>query len=208
MAKAFCCGLTILLLVSLAACRSYVYLVPAKTSCFIFEANAEMQTIMASVESDQFSGSVFIEAYYSSDPRTSLSRQTVEKSGDGISFSTARAGGYHICFTYASDELVPLKASISISSTMDLDYNSAASSASGASASEQAKALDLLAPLVEQTTQESGYLLNRQQEFDGTVYSTHNRVLIFTLLNVIIVIGAGGWQLFYIRKFLKDKKVV
>ena len=62
--------------------------------------------------------------------------------------------------------------------------------------------------LVKRCSEEASRLSVRQTEFDATVYSTHWRVIVFTLLNAVIVLGVGAWQIVHLRSFFKEKKLV
>ena len=51
-------------------------------------------------------------------------------------------------------------------------------------------------------------LVERQLQFERTVNSTHFRVVAFTLLNLVVMLGVGFWQTTHFKKFFREKKVV
>ena len=55
---------------------------------------------------------------------------------------------------------------------------------------------------------ESVTLRKRQEQFEETVDSTHFYVVVFTVLNVVILLGTTLWQTTHLQKFFKEKKVV
>ncbi len=61
---------------------------------------------------------------------------------------------------------------------------------------------------IKTSTSEVTHLVSRQGEFEVTVQSTYWRVVVFTLVNIAIVLGVGFWQVLHLRAFFKEKKLV
>ena len=66
----------------------------------------------------------------------------------------------------------------------------------------------MLLPLFEQAETEIDYLTMRSERFERTVSSTYSRVFWFTIIEIVLMFGIVGWQIWSLRRFFKDKKVV
>ncbi|XP_066259200.1 transmembrane emp24 domain-containing protein eca [Euwallacea similis] len=61
---------------------------------------------------------------------------------------------------------------------------------------------------VEQITKEQNYQRYREDRFRQTSESTNSRVLWWAVLQTIVLIGMGSWQMRHLRKFFEAKKLV
>ncbi|KAL7749624.1 vesicle coat component [Sorochytrium milnesiophthora] len=55
---------------------------------------------------------------------------------------------------------------------------------------------------------EMEYLRNREVRLRNTNESTNERVVYFSILSMVTLGGVGLWQIFYLRKFFRDKKLI
>lgn len=65
-----------------------------------------------------------------------------------------------------------------------------------------------LYPLVDAFKLEQETAMDRLGEFDGTAESTHRRVIFWTVVNGAVAVGACLWQVWSLKRFFKDKKIV
>lgn len=49
---------------------------------------------------------------------------------------------------------------------------------------------------------------DREHKMRDTNEETNSRVLWFSLFSIIILIGMGMWQVYYLRNFFKSKKLI
>merc|ERR1711951_62412 len=52
------------------------------------------------------------------------------------------------------------------------------------------------------------YMKSREEAMRSTNESTNSRVLYFSIFSMICLVGLGTWQVFYLRKFFKSKKLI
>eukprot|EP00930_Biecheleria_cincta_P072184 TRINITY_DN59620_c0_g1_i1.p1 TRINITY_DN59620_c0_g1~~TRINITY_DN59620_c0_g1_i1.p1 ORF type:complete len:203 (-),score=43.38 TRINITY_DN59620_c0_g1_i1:82-690(-) len=52
------------------------------------------------------------------------------------------------------------------------------------------------------------YIRAREERMRQTNDSTASRVIFFCLFNVMLMIGVGGWQMFYFKRFFRSKKII
>ena len=51
-------------------------------------------------------------------------------------------------------------------------------------------------------------ITNSQEEMRDTNESTNSRVLYFSLFSMCCLLGLATWQVLYLRKFFKSKKLI
>ena len=52
------------------------------------------------------------------------------------------------------------------------------------------------------------YIRGREERMRQTNDSTAIRVIGFCLFNVVLMIGVGGWQMMYFKRFFRSKKII
>ena len=52
------------------------------------------------------------------------------------------------------------------------------------------------------------YMKQREEEMRDTNESTNSRVLYFSIFSMCCLIGLATWQVLYLRKFFKSKKLI
>lgn len=68
--------------------------------------------------------------------------------------------------------------------------------------------LDSLQTHVEVCASEFTYLNSKREDFEGTVQSAYTRVIAFTVINFVVVLGVCAWQVLTLKKFFVAKKIV
>merc|ERR1712123_146062 len=52
------------------------------------------------------------------------------------------------------------------------------------------------------------YMKSREEEMRSTNESTNTRVLYFSIFSTVCLVALGTWQVFYLRRFFKSKKLI
>jgi hypothetical protein len=52
------------------------------------------------------------------------------------------------------------------------------------------------------------YMKQREEEMRSTNESTNSRVLYFSIFSMLCLVGLATWQVLYLRKFFKSKKLI
>ncbi|XP_067941323.1 transmembrane emp24 domain-containing protein 10-like [Watersipora subatra] len=70
------------------------------------------------------------------------------------------------------------------------------------------KELRKLEDLSESIVSDFAYMRSREEEMRSTNESTHSRVLYFSVFSLACLIGLATWQVLYLRKYFKSKKLI
>ena len=65
-----------------------------------------------------------------------------------------------------------------------------------------------LEDLSESITQDFAYMRKREEEMRDTNESTNSRVLYFSLFSMCCLLGLATWQVLYLRRYFKAKKLI
>ncbi|CAD5119829.1 DgyrCDS8412 [Dimorphilus gyrociliatus] len=68
--------------------------------------------------------------------------------------------------------------------------------------------LKRLEDLAESIVNDFAYMRAREEEMRGTNESTHSRVLYFSIFSMFCLLGLATWQVLYLRRFFKSKKLI
>jgi len=68
--------------------------------------------------------------------------------------------------------------------------------------------LKRLEDLSEAIVQDFAYMRQREEEMRDTNESTNSRVLYFSVLSMCCLVGLATWQVLYLRRFFKAKKLI
>eukprot|EP00644_Phytophthora_capsici_P011480 jgi/Phyca11/508711/fgenesh2_kg.PHYCAscaffold_37_\ len=70
------------------------------------------------------------------------------------------------------------------------------------------KELRKMEDTVDEIHREMLYMREREATMRNTNESTNSRVLWFSFLSIIVLLGMGVWQVMYLKKFFKSKKLI
>ena len=77
---------------------------------------------------------------------------------------------------------------------------------------EQLKPLEAqlrrLEDLSNEIVQDFAYMRKREEEMRDTNESTNSRVLYFSIFSMVCLLSLAVWQLFYLRRYFKAKKLI
>ncbi|CAH1790702.1 unnamed protein product [Owenia fusiformis] len=65
-----------------------------------------------------------------------------------------------------------------------------------------------LEDLSESIVNDFAYMRAREEEMRDTNESTHSRVLYFSVFSMLCLLGLATWQVLYLRRFFKSKKLI
>lgn len=197
---------TLAFVVTPADAAAYFLLTAGPPQCFVHEASPDQQTVTVHYLTKSTTHTVMYQTVITvTDPL----RQTVgephkmsAEQESTFTFQTQHTGRYDVCVALENADY-PVKVELEISASNDMDYRDPA-----VPATDYLNALIDVMPLVGQSASELEYLSARQDRFEATVSSTYWRVVVCTLLNFVVGLGAAIWQILHLRKFFKEKKVV
>jgi len=68
--------------------------------------------------------------------------------------------------------------------------------------------LKRLEDLSESIVQDFAHMRQREEEMRDTNESTNSRVLYFSIFSMCCLLGLATWQVLYLRKYFKSKKLI
>jgi hypothetical protein len=193
-----------LLLAAATPAAAFHFALPAyDEQCFIYEAGSDLTTVTVTyVLKLKAGGTPTIEVAVYDPQRTVLDKPSVTfHNVQHFSFQTASIGRYDVCFKRVSEPAVDME--VDIDATLNQDYRDPT-----VQAIEYEVPVVELMPLIAQSASEIETLSTRQDQFEQTANSTYFRVIFFTALNALVGLGAGLWQVWNLRRFFKEKKLV
>lgn len=197
------------LLFAAALCASttdafYFLLHVHEKTCFAHEGGTDLATVTVNyVIRNEFGEKGDVKITVADPSKTIISTPRLEYSAARqFTFQTTMAGRYDVCMVRTGGT-GSIEVEIDISSEYNQDYRDPAVPISAYQIPIYA-----LTPQLAQSMNEVEYLSARQDRFEVTANSTHTRVIFFTLLNAFLGVGAALWQVWNLRRFFKEKKVV
>ncbi|KAJ8575896.1 hypothetical protein ON010_g3320 [Phytophthora cinnamomi] len=70
------------------------------------------------------------------------------------------------------------------------------------------KELRKMEDTVDEIHREMLYMREREATMRNTNESTNSRVLWFSFFSIVVLLGMGVWQVMYLKKFFKSKKLI
>jgi len=126
-----------------------------------------------------------------------------------FAFSVEEYDLFEICFT---NKLQPGGDSRDRSVYLDIKHGAEMKDYDAIAKAEKLKPLEKelrkLEDLSESIVNDFAYMRSREEEMRDTNESTHSRVLYFSIFTMLCLIGLATWQVFYLRKYFKSKKLI
>eukprot|EP00672_Neobodo_designis_P011958 CAMPEP_0174855926 /NCGR_PEP_ID=MMETSP1114-20130205/34608_1 /TAXON_ID=312471 /ORGANISM="Neobodo designis, Strain CCAP 1951/1" /LENGTH=201 /DNA_ID=CAMNT_0016090699 /DNA_START=41 /DNA_END=646 /DNA_ORIENTATION=+ len=197
------CAVALLSLAVVPAMGFHFTLPAYDEQCFIYEASADLSTVTVTyLLTPKTVDSPTVEAVVYDPQRTIVMKPPVAfRELAHFSFQTASIGRYDVCFKRVTEPATEME--IDIDSALNQDYRDPTIHASA----YEVPVVELM-PVLGQAVDEMETLSARQDRFERTANSTYFRVILFTVLNAAAGLGAGLWQVWNLRRFFKEKKVV
>ena len=121
-----------------------------------------------------------------------------------FSFTADEAGPYEVCF-YNNNEkstrvMLDFKHGVEAK-----DYSEVAKKEHLAPVEQELRKME---DTVDEIHKEMLYIREREAAMRNTNESTNSRVLWFSFFSIVILIVMGAWQVMYLKKFFKSKKLI
>jgi len=124
-------------------------------------------------------------------------------------FNTEDYDVYEMCFI---SRVPPTQRGIQQEITINTKHGVEAKSYEALGEAAKLKPLEIelkrLEDLSESIVQDFSFMRTREEEMRDTNESTNSRVLYFSLFSLCCLIGLATWQVLYLRKFFKAKKLI
>lgn len=121
-----------------------------------------------------------------------------------FSFHADVAGSYSVCFFNANEK--PVRVMLDFKHGVEAkDY---AEVAKREHLMPVEKELRKMEDTVDEIHREMLYMREREAAMRSTNESTNSRVMWFSLASIVVLIGMGVWQVLYLKKFFKSKKLI
>ncbi|CEF62134.1 Tmed10 protein [Strongyloides ratti] len=141
---------------------------------------------------------------------TLYKRENFVESNGKFAFTADEYDIFEICFTSHVPDSVHNKQDREVS--LSLKHGVEAKNYEDLGKAEKLKPLELelrrLEDLAESIVQDFAYMRSREEEMRNTNESTNSRVLYLSLFSMACLLGLSFWQVLYLRRFFKTKKLI
>ncbi|CAH0400374.1 unnamed protein product [Chilo suppressalis] len=126
-----------------------------------------------------------------------------------FTFVTEIYDTFEVCFI---SKVPPERRGISHDVTLDIKVGIEAKNYEGIAEAAKLKPMELelkrLEDLSEAIVQDFTLMRKREEEMRDTNESTNNRVLFFSIFSMVCLLGLATWQVLYLRRYFKAKKLI
>eukprot|EP01134_Creolimax_fragrantissima_P001831 CFRG1831T1 len=126
-----------------------------------------------------------------------------------IAFVVDNAGVYEICFTskvIAGTKLAPHEVNLNLKSGVEaVDYDAVKEAENLAPLEVAIRRMEELA---ESIATDMGQMKQREASMRNTNESTNARVLYFSVVSMMCLVGLSVWQVYYLKNYFKSKKLI
>ncbi|CEG35877.1 transmembrane emp24 domain-containing protein 10-like [Plasmopara halstedii] len=131
----------------------------------------------------------------------------IDTSSDDIhkfSFTADTGGSYAVCFVNNNDK--PMRVMLDFKHGVEAkDYTEVAKREHLMPVEKELRKME---DTVEEIHREMLYMREREATMRNTNESTNSRVLWFSFFSIAVLLGMGIWQVMYLKKFFKSKKLI
>lgn len=132
-----------------------------------------------------------------------------DKNKGKFAFTTDDYDVYEICFiSKVAPNIRGIKHEVELVIKMGLEAKNYQTLGEAARLKPLEVELKRLEDLSEAIVQDFAYMRQREEEMRDTNESTNSRVLYFSVLSMCCLIGLATWQVLYLRRFFKAKKLI
>ncbi|XP_059058242.1 transmembrane emp24 domain-containing protein bai [Achroia grisella] len=126
-----------------------------------------------------------------------------------FTFVTETYDTFEVCFI---SKVPPERRGVSQDITLDIKIGIEAKNYEGIGEAAKLKPMELelkrLEDLSEAIVQDFTLMRKREEEMRDTNESTNNRVLFFSIFSMVCLLGLATWQVLYLRRYFKAKKLI
>merc|ERR1712198_329869 len=137
-----------------------------------------------------------------------VNRENIEKEGK-FAFTTDKDDIFEICFiSRVPSNIRGSRHEVFLQTKHGVEAKSYEGLGDAAKLKPLEVELKRLEDLSESIVQDFAYMRQREEEMRDTNESTNSRVLYFSLFSMCCLLGLATWQVLYLRKFFKSKKLI
>ncbi|XP_044746920.1 transmembrane emp24 domain-containing protein bai [Coccinella septempunctata] len=126
-----------------------------------------------------------------------------------FSFNTESYDTYEICFiSRVPAQVRGIAQEVTLITKHGVDVKDYASYGEAAKLKPIETELQRLEDLSNEIVQDFAYMRKREEEMRDTNESTNNRVLYFSIFSMFCLLGLATWQVLYLRRYFKAKKLI
>ncbi|KAF9168084.1 vesicle coat component [Actinomortierella ambigua] len=127
-------------------------------------------------------------------------------------FTTHIAGDIVACFSNSLKDGVQPDQRLTSFIDLDFDIGSEAQDYAKLAETERLKPLEIelrkIEGIVGEVMNTMEHLRNREERMRNTNESTNERVKVFSTLVLVVLVASGLWQIFYLKRFFKKKRLI
>ncbi|XP_018335761.1 transmembrane emp24 domain-containing protein bai [Agrilus planipennis] len=147
--------------------------------------------------------------YVVKDSRGHVLAQRTDIAKGKFSFVTENYDSFEICFI---SRIPSHQRGISQEVTLNIKHGVEAKSYEGIGEAAKLKPIEVelkrLEDLSDAIVQDFSYMRKREEEMRDTNESTNSRVLYFSIFSMFCLLGLATWQVLYLRRYFKAKKLI
>ncbi|KAF0700968.1 Aste57867_8538 [Aphanomyces stellatus] len=199
----------VLLLSVLAVAQAVIFQVrPYKTKCLTTDVDQDSQVITQYQVLGNVQGKTNV-AFWLEDPKkvqlkSDPNVDSTEDQSHEFKFTAETHGTYTACFTNSNDR--PVQISFEFKHGVEaIDYSDVAKKEHLMPVEKELRKLE---DTVAEIHREMLYVRDREASMRDTNESTNTRVTYLNALTIVILLGVGVWQIFYLKSFFKSKKLI
>ncbi|XP_046750977.1 transmembrane emp24 domain-containing protein bai isoform X2 [Diprion similis] len=182
------------------------YLEPNAEKCLREEVQANV-LVSGEYEVSEATGQTV--NYIVTDSKTHILSQKEDISRGKFSFVTETFDTFQICFTsHVPSHLRGMKQEVALSIKRGIEAKSYEGIGEAAKLKPMEVELKRLEDLSESIVQAFSWMRKNEEEMRDTNESTNSRVLYFSIFSMCCLLGLATWQVLYLRRFFKAKKLI
>ncbi|KAJ2942101.1 hypothetical protein O0L34_g626 [Tuta absoluta] len=147
--------------------------------------------------------------YIVRDSKNHILSQKESISKGKFTFVTETYDMFEVCFI---SKVPPERRGVPQDVTLDIKVGIEAKNYEGIGEAAKLKPMELelkrLEDLSEAIVQDFTLMRKREEEMRDTNESTNNRVLFFSIFSMVCLLGLATWQVLYLRRYFKAKKLI
>jgi len=137
-----------------------------------------------------------------------VNRENIEKEGK-FAFTTDKDDIFEICFiSRVPNNMRGNRQEVSLNTKHGVEAKNYENLGDAAKLKPLEVELKRLEDMSESIVQDFAFMRRREEEMRDTNESTNSRVLYFSIFSMCCLLGLATWQVLYLRKYFKSKKLI
>ncbi|CAG9765689.1 unnamed protein product [Ceutorhynchus assimilis] len=147
--------------------------------------------------------------YIVTDSKGHILAQRQDVSKGKFSFNTETYDMYEICFiSHVPQHQKGITQLVTVTTKHGVETKNYETLGEAANLKPMERELKRLEDLSNSIVQDFAFMRKREEEMRDTNESTNNRVLYFSIFSIFILLGLAVWQVLYLRRYFKAKKLI